>query len=138
MSQENVEAMRHAIEVWNRDDFDAYLKLVEELVHPDLEWFAVIAQLVEGQDTVYRGLSGMRRFWEDWHEVFDFRFDETDIREIGGKVVVLSRASVTGRGSGVDLETPLAMVVTFEGNRIIHSLSYLDHAEALEAAGLRE
>jgi ketosteroid isomerase-like protein len=138
MSQENVDAMRRAIEIWNRDDFDAYLQMVEELVHPDLEWFAVIAQLVEGQDTVYRGITGMRRFWEDWHEVFDFRFDQTDIREVGGKVVVLSHATVTGRGSGVNLDTPIAMVLTFEGKRLIRSLSYLDHAEALEAAGLED
>jgi ketosteroid isomerase-like protein len=137
MSQENVEAMRHAIEVWNRDDLDAYLQLVEELVHPEIEWYAVIAQLVEGQDTVYRGRSGMRRFWEDWHDVFDFRFDETEIRDLGDKLIVLSHASVTGRRSGIDLDTPLAMIVTFEGGRIIRTRSYLDHAEALEAAGLR-
>ena len=138
MSQENANAMRHAIEVWNRGDLDAYLELVENLVHPDLEWYPVIAQLVEGQETVYRGISGMRRFWEDWHEIFDFRFDETEIRDLGEKIVVLSHASVTGRGSGVDLDTPLAMVCAFEGDRMIRSDSYLDHAEALEAAGLRE
>ena len=130
--------MRRAIEVWNRDDFDEYLRLVEQLVHPDIEWYAVIAQLVEGKETVYKGTSGMRRFWEDWHEVFDFRFDETDIRDLGDKLLVLSHASVTGRGSGIDLSTPLAMLVTFEGGQIIRSDSFLDHAEALEAAGLSE
>jgi ketosteroid isomerase-like protein len=138
MSEENVESMRRAIEVWNRDDFDEYLRVVEELVHPDIEWYAVIAQLVEGDATVYRGIPGMRRFWDDWHDVFDFKFDETDIRDLGYKLVVLSHVSVTGRGSGVDLSTPLALLVTFEGDRIIRSESFLDHAEALEAAGLSE
>jgi hypothetical protein len=104
MSQENVDAVRRAIEVWNTDDLDAYLAIIEELVHPDLEWYAVIAQMVEGQDSVYRGVAGMRHFWEEWHEVFDFRFEDTDIRETAGKVVVLTRAVVTGRGSGVDLK----------------------------------
>ena len=138
MSQENVDAVRRAIEAWNRDDVDAYLELVEELAHPDLEWYAVIAQMVEGEDSVYRGPAGMRRFWEEWHEVFDFHFEDTDIREVAGKVVVLSRAVVKGRGSGVDLETPLAMVLTFEGDRLIREVSYLDHAEALKAAELSE
>lgn len=138
MSEENVESMRRAIEVWNRDDFDEYLRIVEELVHPDIEWYAVIAQLVEGKEAVYRGVSGMRRFWEDWHEIFDFRFDETSIRDLGDRLIVLSHVSVTGRGSGIDLGTPLAMLVTFEGDRIIRSDSFLDHAEALEAAGLSE
>ena len=138
MSEENVQSMRRAIEVWNRDDFDEYLRLVEELVDPDIEWYAVIAQLVEGKDTVYRGIPGMRRFWEDWHEVFDFRFDETDIRDLGDKLIVLSHVSVTGRGSGIDLSSPLAMLVTFERGRIVRSDSFLDHAEALKAAGLSE
>ena len=132
MSQENVEATRRGIAAWNRGDFDAYL----ELAHPDIEWYPVIAQLVEGQSTVYRGIPGMRRFWEEWHEVFDFRFDETDIRDLGDRVLVLSHVSVTGRASGVDLDTPLAMVVTFEDGLAIRTVSYLDHAEALRAVGL--
>jgi hypothetical protein len=138
MSEENVESTRRAIEVWNQDDFDEYLQIVEELVHPDIEWYAVIAQLVEGQETVYRGIPGMRSFWEDWHEIFDFKFDETDIRDLGERLVVLTHASVTGQGSGVELSTPLALLLTFEGDRIIRSDSFLDHAEALEAAGLSE
>src|SRR5688500_1034614 len=136
MSQKNADAVRRGIEAWNNDDVDAYLELMEELAHPDLEWYAVIAQMVEGDDSVYRGPAGMRRFWEEWHEVFDFHFEDTDIREVAGKVVVLTRAVIKGRGSGVDLETPLAMVLTFEGDRVIREVSYLDHAEALEAAGL--
>jgi hypothetical protein len=138
MSRETVEAMRHAIEVWNQDDFDAYLEVVGRIAHPDLEWFAVIAQLVEGQESVYRGLPGMRRFWEDWHEVFDFRFDKTDIRDLGGTLLILSHVSVTGRTSGVGLDTPLAMVAKFEDGRLIRLDSYLDHTEALEAVGLSE
>ena len=138
MSRENAEAMRRAIEAWNRDDFDAYMELVRELAHPDLEWYPVIAQLVEGQQTVYRGIEGMRRFWEDWHEVFDFRFHETEIRDLGDKLLVLSRASVSGRASGVALETPLAMVSTFQDGLMIRSESYLDHADALAALGLSE
>ncbi len=137
MSRENAEAMRRAIDVWNRGDFDAYLELVEELVHPEVEWYPVIAQLVEGQQTVYRGIAGMRRFWEDWHELFDFRFDETEIRDLGDTLLVLSYVSVTGRSSEVGLDAPLAMVVTFEDGLLIRSDSYLDHAEALEAVGLR-
>ena len=138
MSEENEEAMRRALELWNRGDLDVFMELMEELMHPDLEWYPVIAQLVEGPETVYRGISGMRRFWEDFHEVFDFRLGETDIRDLGEKLVVLIDASVTGRSSGVDLETPLAMVCTFDGGRMIRMDSYLDHAEALEAAGLSE
>lgn len=138
MSRENVETMRHAIEVWNEGDFDAYLSVVHAVAHPDVEWYAVIAQLVEGQETVYRGISGMRRFWEEWHDVFDFRFDESDIRDLGEKVLVLSHVSVRGRTSEVGLHTPLALVATFDDGLLIRSESYLDHAEALEAVGLRE
>lgn len=134
MSAENVEAMRRGIQVWNQGNFDAYMSLIEETAHPDLEWFPVIAQLVEGKDTVYRGIDGMRRFWKDWHDVFDFRFDDMEIRDLGETLVVLTHASVTGRGSGVDLTTPLAMVISYEDGLMFRSESYLDHDEALRAA----
>ena len=135
MSRENGVLVRRGIEAWNRGDFDAF----SELAHPDSVWVPAVAQLVEGEEAVYRGLSGLRRFWEDWHGgVFDFRFREEDIRDLGDTVLVLSRVSATGRASGVDLDTPFGMVLTIQGGRLIRMVSYPDREEALEAVGLSE
>jgi len=130
--------MLRGIAAWSSGDFEAYLEVVEQSVDPELEWHAVIAELVEGRAAVYRGHSGMRRFWEEWHDVWDFRFDQVDFRDLGERLVVLAQISVTGRGSGVELETPLAMVATFTEGRLIQVDSYLDHDQALTAVGVAD
>jgi ketosteroid isomerase-like protein len=136
MSQANLEAMARGIEAWNRGDVDAYMEIVDALIDPELEWHAVIAELVEGQTAVYRGHAGMRRFWDDFHDVWDFQFDAIDFRDLGDALVILAQTSVTGRASGVELETPLGMVARFADGRLIRLDSYLDHGETLAAAGL--
>jgi ketosteroid isomerase-like protein len=106
--------------------------------HPALEWHPAIAQSVEGPGTVYRGVAGVRQFWKDSHEVFELGFGETEIRDLGDKLLALSQVSVAGRASGVDLEAPLAMVMTLENGLVVRADQYLSHAEALEAVGLSE
>lgn len=96
-------------------------------------------RLVEGENAVYRGIPGLRRFWAEWHGgTVDFRFGAADIRDLGDTVLVLSQVSTTGRASGVDLETPFGMVLTIEGGRVLRMVSYRNREQALEAAGLRE
>jgi ketosteroid isomerase-like protein len=134
MSQENVEALKHGLVAWNSGDFDGWI----ESAHPDIEWVSAIAQRVEGAEAVYRGISGLRRFWEEWHGVWDFRLDATEIRDLGDSALVLGRISATGRASGVDTEGPLALVVTFEDALVVRMRSFPTTDEALEAAGLSE
>ena len=43
-----------------------------------------------------------------------------------------------GRGSGIEVETDTAVVFTVREGRVILIQPYMDQAEALEAAGLRE
>ena len=127
--------MRRGIELWDRDELEPYLALFEEFAGEDFEFHPVIAQAVEGERRIYRGIDGVRRFWMDSHAVFDLRFGETEIRDLGDRLVVLGQVSATGRGSGLDIETPFAMVVDYEGERRTRIVQYLDHDEALEAAG---
>jgi hypothetical protein len=56
MSRENVEIIRRVTEAWNRADLGEIL----EVVDPDGEAVPVIPTLVDGDETVYRGISGMR------------------------------------------------------------------------------
>ncbi len=139
MSHEAVDAMHRAIGLWNEDERDAYLAHIEDFIGPDFEWHPAMAQLVEGEQRVYRGMDGMRRFWEDSHLLFDLRFEETEIRDLGDRLVVLSQVSVTGRGSGIDLQAPLAMLVRYDDDGRLNLIrQYLSHAEALEAAKAHE
>jgi len=54
------------------------------------------------------------------------------------QVVVLAHQTATGKGSGVPVELHLGQVQELEDGRVIRVRNYLEHAEALEAAGLSE
>ena len=53
---EMASAVRHSIDGWNRDDFDACVSIA----HPDIEWTSAIAEKFAGH-ACYRGLRGLRR-----------------------------------------------------------------------------
>ena len=53
-------------------------------------------------------------------------------------MVALTRQSGIGKESGVPVELNLGLVYELRDGRIARITNYLTHAEALEAAGLRE
>jgi ketosteroid isomerase-like protein len=53
-------------------------------------------------------------------------------------VLALGTVRTIGKGSGVDQEAPLAIVMAFRGGRITQFKDYGDKDKALEAAGLSE
>jgi ketosteroid isomerase-like protein len=65
MSRENVEAMRRAIDAFNRRDIDALL----EDVDPEIEWHPLLQVLLGGEATD-RGHEGARQLYRDIDEAF--------------------------------------------------------------------
>jgi ketosteroid isomerase-like protein len=66
-----------------------------------------------------------------------FEIEAHEIRDVGGdRVVVIGRGRWRGPGSGVEVESPVALVVTVRDGKLTHSIDYLSHREALEAVGL--
>jgi ketosteroid isomerase-like protein len=61
-----------------------------------------------------------------------------EVLDLDGSVLVLGRALGRGLGSGVDVETPLAFIAEFRGDQIANVTTYLNHADALKAAGLKD
>jgi ketosteroid isomerase-like protein len=103
MSRENVEAARRILDGWNRGDVDAWL----ESAHPEIEWFSAIVSRMEGPQTVHRGVAELRRFWDDWHSVWDLTIEVSELRDLGNTVLALGRMRMRGEASGVDLESSL-------------------------------
>jgi ketosteroid isomerase-like protein len=132
MSQENVDRARSVIAAWNRDDFDAYV----ESFHPQCEWFSAVAARLEGDETVYRGHEGLRRFWDEWHSVWDLTIEASEYRDLGDTVLTLGRMRARGKASGITLDAPVAYVGESEGGLIRKLRAYLDPNQALEAVGL--
>ncbi len=133
MSQENVEIVKRAMDAFNRPGQEIY----DELVTADFEWFPAMIQAVEGDS--YRGREGaeaVRATVSDTWE--DFRIVGDDFRDLGDTVLVFGRQEGRGRGSSVPVDAPIGMVFDFREGKISRCRSYLDHGEALKAAGLEE
>jgi ketosteroid isomerase-like protein len=132
MSQENVEIVRRLIEAWNRRDLDG---AVQDL-GPDAEvdW----SQSLGVQRGVYRGIGEIRRFWEEWLELFE----KIDVRPeafiaVGEHVVVPNRTYLRGR-DGVEVDAGSTSVWTLRDGKIVSHRLYQEKEAALEAAGLSE
>ena len=109
-------------------------------IHPDMEWRP--AQGPGGiEGTVYRGKEAYERWLrEELPEVWEqFRGEELEFSELAdGRVLLLGRIAARGRGSGVEVHVPFGQLARFRDGLVVQIHGYLDHASALEAAGLSE
>ena len=136
MSQKNVEIARRCYDAWNRDDLEAFLAELD----PECVWHTAIEGSAEGDTMMYRGHDGVRQVWRDYRGGVFSRFEswESEVLDLGDSVLRLGRFRVTGRTSGVEMESEFAQHVVIRDGLIVSSRDYLSHAEALEAAGLSE
>jgi ketosteroid isomerase-like protein len=128
---------RLAAEALNRRDIDAILVFY----HPDYELHPA-HEFVEGgfMPACYPGPAGYHQFVSDWSDVWgaDLRVEPLEVIDLGNRVVTLFNVPTRARASRVPLTGKWAAVATLKNGRVIHDQVYLDHAEALEAVGLRE
>lgn len=134
MSKDGVETVRRSLDGWNRGDVDAWL----QTPHPDIEFVSAITRQVEGDQAVWRGVAELRRYWDEWHSVWNLSIEISEIRDLGDTVIALGGIRTRGKASGVELESPVAYVFEFEGGLTRKVRAYLDQSEALEAVGLSE
>lgn len=136
MTQANVEIVRRTLEAWQNDDFDTWFSAYD----PNVEWRTVLERLVEGPESIYRGHDGLRRLWHSYRtEMESFEIEAQEIRDVGDeRVVLLGRLRWRGVVSGIESESPLGMVISFRDGKVIRSVDYLSHQEALESVGLAE
>ena len=129
MSQEDVEVIQASFEAWNAGDMDAF----RELHHPD-----AILRMAEGwpepgpyfgRDAVMREYTQLRDTWKrDSSELID--------DPIGSGDRVVARLIWHGAGHGPESSMDFTVVYTVRNGSILVAEYFLDHAEALEAAGL--
>ena len=131
MSEENVEIVRRAFaEFVIPGDPEAMVAAS----HPKFEMELVG---IGGGPVHYTGAAGIRDFFRDVGETWEsFRFEATDIRDLGQSVLVLGDVRGCGRGSGVEVNDQWAWIIEMRGGQAVSLRGYLDHSAALEAAGL--
>lgn len=80
MSEGNVEALKRAIEAYNRRDIGAFL----EGIDPEVELHGALQALLESEATVYWGHEGVRQWVRDIDEALaDIRLELPEISNRG-------------------------------------------------------
>ncbi len=132
MSRENVEIVKRLFEAFNERDADAFA----EVTTPDFEWITSMAA-VEGE--TFWGREGIDRYFAHMRDAWDEFLALADAyRDLGERVLWEGRLQARGLGSGVPVTAPLDMLYDLRDGRISRMHSFLDHGEALRAAGLEE
>jgi ketosteroid isomerase-like protein len=135
MSQENVEAFERAGDAINRRDIDGLLAVV----HPEVEWHPVLLASIAGSETVYHGHDGVRDWIRDVDESFGGTYSEFhEIRDLGDGLIAFGILRGRGKESGVEVESPIIYVADFRDGKAVLVRTFLDRAQALEAAGLSD
>jgi len=129
----NVEIARRANDAFNRRDVDALM----EFATPDIELISAMSGTVAGGSL--RGREGIEALFADIRDTWEeHRMVIEEIRDLGERVLGLGRLEGRGRGSGVSVDVPLAVISDFRRGKVWRTRSYLDHGEALRAAGLED
>jgi ketosteroid isomerase-like protein len=131
VSQENVEIAKRAVDAFNRRDVEDFFALAAS----DFEWFPAMAGAVEDG---YRGRDGIEKYLADIGEAWEeYRVLAEEFRDLDDRVVMLGRIEGRGRESRAWIDSPTGTIFEFLNGKMSRVRTYLDHGEALRAAGLR-
>jgi ketosteroid isomerase-like protein len=138
MSQENIEIVRRVYEILADDVFDeetVLTAIASGLVNPDAE---LDLRTAYPDGRVVR-LATLSEFLDTQPWGRSTRFEPESFRAVGiDRVLVLVRLRGIGTGSGIEVEAPIAHLLTLRDGQVVRVASYIDRRKALEAAGLRE
>jgi ketosteroid isomerase-like protein len=132
MSAAILELARSSFEAWSRRDAQWFV----DNTTPEFEFVAAVMTTVEGEaGTVRGGEQGIQQYFTILDEPWEsFVVDEMEYREVDDQVVCVGRLRAKGRGSGIEFDQPIAMVLWFRGDKIARARSFLDVDEAMAAA----
>jgi ketosteroid isomerase-like protein len=133
MSQENVEIVRAALEVYGRGELDA----LAEIFDPELDWRAAEGALDDAGPI--HGVEAMRAYLQDWLDDFDeLSLEPEELIDAGEQVVAVQRMRGRAKASGIETELRFAVVYTIREGKIVRGREYWERAQALDAVGLQD
>jgi ketosteroid isomerase-like protein len=128
----NMQLVERLLDAFNERDIGRFA----ELTTPDFEWSPSMVA-IEGE--VFLGREGIETYFGRMIDAWDeFRVVSRELRDLGDRVLVLGRLEGRGRVSGVPVSAALDVLYDIRGGKISRMRSFLDHNDALHAAGLEE
>ena len=138
MSQENVELVRSICAPWAQGNFSR-----ADWADPEIEY--VIA---DGPSAGrWTGLSGLAEGWGSFLSAWEnYTAEAEDYIELDDeRILVPLRNTGQGKGSGLDIGSDIGQVRSkganlfhVRGGKVTRLVTYMDHEDALKAAGLSE
>jgi len=127
----DIDVVRQVVEAFREHDVPRLRSLFDE----QSEFTSAIAGLEGG---TYRGLDEIERYMRDLEDVFeDWHSEDERYLDAGeGRVVLDYRIVGRGKGSGVPVDQPIAILWTVREGKIWRAQGYLDPEKALEACGI--
>ncbi len=131
-SEENIATIRRFHSGMEAGDREALGHLLDELAHPECEWFPLVTQVEGG---AYRGKQRTRAFFDDFLGAFTVSYEKFEIEALGDKgVLVLSHMKLRGRESGIEMEQEMGVVYELEGGLFRRGRAFATHGDARAAA----
>ena len=125
--------MRRLFAAVSRRDAEEVFDLYDPQIELDFTRAPLRHLLGEG---VYRGHEGLRRFFREWGEAYEFVEDAVEeLIEVADRVVTVQTSRGRGRVSGIEGEREYASVWSFQNGRIVRMAVFSSTEEALEVAG---
>lgn len=132
MSQKNIKTVQRLLDAFNARDLDRF----SDQTTSDFRWSPSMVA-IEGE--VFVGRAGIETYFDRMIDGWDtFRVEDGDLRDLGDRVLWSGRLDGRGRISGVLVSAPLDILYELRDGKVTQMRSFLDHAEALKAAGLEE
>lgn len=126
---------RRVLEAGNRGDYEAAFAVLP----PDYETHPPPELVGLGFEPLYRGRDERLRLQLRWmDQLGEFQQEAKEVIDLGDRILLLGWMRGTGLGSGAEFESEVAYAVEFAGGRLSQEHFFRSHAEALEAAGLRD
>ena len=124
---DDVESLRNAYEALNEGDIERALAVLDE----DAEW-CEHSDLPEAG--LYQGRAAIREFLEEFLESWqDFHQETEELIPGDGRVLIMLRSKVRGKGSGIAVEGEYAHLWTMKDGRGTRVDAYFDRQEGLRA-----
>ncbi len=133
MSERDVEVLRGAFEAYNSRDIDGFIACCDPGIELETAFTAVGGEVYHGQD-------GLRKWHRDVEDVWGgtVHVELEAYFDLGERTLAFYVLHGRGKGSGVDVAMPVALVARWREELIVYLKAYAHREDALSDLGVSE